>query len=206
MNEFFLILLKICIFAAAFPAPWQALFGYFTIKFNTSLRLVGTLHANITFAMSELRPILQKTIDAFVNNNTQAVKKKDHALFSEALAEKCIRLYRPLSFVNRYPEFFKKEITNAEYESQMKVELLTMQDVAQDVTRTVIDTEQRRATLLIEKTVFTVDGGKHTVEVVLDLGFTEDGTKVTEIVEFVDTFESTKVLEQILSRAAAAGN
>lgn len=156
--------------------------------------------------MSEIRAVLQKTVDAFVNNNTQAVKKKDHALFSEALAEDCVRLYRPLSFVNRYPQFFKKEITNAEYEAQMKVELLTMQDVAQNVTKTVIDAEQRRATLWVEKTVFTVDGGKSVVEVVIDLGFTGDGTKVVEIVEFVDTFESTKVLEQILSRATAAGN
>jgi hypothetical protein len=115
-------------------------------------------------------------------------------------------MYRPLSFVKRYSQFFKKELTNAEYEVQMKMELLTLQDVAQNVTRTVIDTEQRRATLAIEKTVFTGDGGKSTVEVVIDLGFTDDGMKVSQIVEFVDTFESTKVLEQILSTAAAVGN
>ncbi|KAI1125304.1 hypothetical protein F5Y10DRAFT_11438 [Nemania abortiva] len=151
--------------------------------------------------MADIRPVIQKTIDTFVENNTLAVKKKDTTLLSSVLADGCIRMYRPLSFIRQYPQFFKPQITNAEYEAQMKSELLTIQDAAQNVTRTVIDTTQRAATLWVEKTVYTA-ASSSTVEVVYDLSFTEDGSKISQVVEFVDTSESIKVLEQILSRMA----
>ncbi|KAI1076450.1 hypothetical protein F5B20DRAFT_325894 [Whalleya microplaca] len=153
--------------------------------------------------MDDFRAVLQGTIDAFIENNTLGVKTKDTSLFSAILSEDCIRLYRPLSFIQRYPQFFKAQITNADYEAQMRFELQTMQDVAQKVTRTVIDTAERRATIWTEQTVFTGDQAQKTVEVVFDLSFTEDGRKVSQILEFVDTYESTKVLEHMLSKAGA---
>lgn len=94
--------------------------------------------------MADLRPVIQKTVDIFVENNTLAVKKKDTTLLSSVLAEDCIRMYRPLSFIQKYPQFFKPSITNADYEAQMKAELLTIQDASQNVTRTVIDTTHAR--------------------------------------------------------------
>ncbi|GAW14105.1 hypothetical protein EKO27_g11442 [Xylaria grammica] len=148
------------------------------------------------------RATIQKTIDAFIENNTQAVKQKNTNLLSAILAKDCIRMYRPLSFIQRYPQFFKPQITNADYEAQMQHELQTMQDVRQDVTRTVIDTTERKATLWVETTVFTTDS-QNKVEVIFDLDFTEDGSQVKQVTEFVDTFESTKVLEQILTQMGA---
>ncbi|KAI3340689.1 hypothetical protein F4824DRAFT_451875 [Ustulina deusta] len=152
--------------------------------------------------MADLRATIQKTIDAFIENNTQAVKQKDTSLLSAILAKDCIRMYRPLSFIQRYPQFFKPQITNADYEAQMQHELQTMQDVTQNVTRTVIDTTERKATLWVETTVVTTDS-QSTVEVIFDLNFTDDGTQVSQVIEFVDTFESTKVLEQILVQMGA---
>ncbi|KAI0409842.1 hypothetical protein F4802DRAFT_542272 [Xylaria palmicola] len=149
--------------------------------------------------MADLRPIIQETIDAFVENNTLAVKLKDTTLLSSVLSEHCIRMYRPFSFIQQYPQFFKPRITNADYEAQIKAELLTMRDVSQNVTRTVIDTTQRAATLWIENTIHTA-ASSSTVEVVYDLSFTEDGSRITQVVEFVDTSESIKVLEQMLSQ------
>ncbi|KAI1170932.1 hypothetical protein F4777DRAFT_567497 [Nemania sp. FL0916] len=151
--------------------------------------------------MAELRQAIQKTIDTFVENNTLAVKNKDVTLMSSVLADGCIRMYRPLSFIRQYPQFFKPQISNAEYETQMEHELLTMQDALQNVTRTVIDTTERAATLWVEKTVHTA-ASTSTVEVVYDLSFTEDGGRISQVVEFVDTSESIKVLEQILSKMA----
>ncbi|KAI0911116.1 hypothetical protein F4823DRAFT_328514 [Ustulina deusta] len=152
--------------------------------------------------MADLRATIQKTIDAFIENNTQAVKQKDTSLLSAILAKDCIRMYRPLSFIQRYPQFFKPQITNADYEAQMQHELQTMQDVTQNVTRTVIDTTERKATLWVETTVVTTHS-QSTVEVIFDLNFTDDGTQVSQVIEFVDTFESTKVLEQILVQMGA---
>ncbi|KAI1494406.1 hypothetical protein F5X96DRAFT_617785 [Biscogniauxia mediterranea] len=153
--------------------------------------------------MDDFRAVLQQTTNAFLENNTLAVKNKDVSLFSAILTEDCIRMYRPLSFIQRYPQFFKPQITNADYEAQMQVELQTMKDVSQKVTRTVIDTAQRRATIWTEQTITTPDQSKSTVEVIWDLDFTEDGKRVRQILEFVDTFESTKMLEQMLSNAGA---
>ncbi|OTB14747.1 hypothetical protein K445DRAFT_318642 [Daldinia sp. EC12] len=153
--------------------------------------------------MADFREVLQKTINAFVENNTLGVKNKDVTLFSAILTDDCIRMYRPLSFIQRYPQFFKTQITNADYEAQMQVELQTMKDVSQKISRTVIDTVERRAALWGELTVTTADGSISKVEVIWDLNFSEDGTRVSQIMEFVDTYESTKVLEQILAKAGA---
>ncbi|GAP82528.1 hypothetical protein SAMD00023353_0100750 [Rosellinia necatrix] len=154
--------------------------------------------------MDDLRATLQRTINTFLENNMLAVKGKDVSLFSVALSEECVRMYRPHSVVRRYPQFFKSELRNADYEAQMKIELLSMRDVSQNITRTVIDTAQRRATLWSEQTVITGDGEtKNTIEVVFDLDFTEDGTKISRILEFIDTYESTRVIEEMLSKAAA---
>lgn len=151
--------------------------------------------------MADFRAVLQKTVNAFVDNNTQAVKKKDPSLFSAILTEDCVRTYRPQSFVNRYPQFFKPQITNDDYEAQMKVELQTMKDVSQKITRTVIDTTERAAVIWTEQTITIPDGSKKSVEVIWDLSFTEDGSRVSRILEFVDTYESTKVLEHMLGNA-----
>ncbi|KAI1480602.1 hypothetical protein F4774DRAFT_77066 [Daldinia eschscholtzii] len=153
--------------------------------------------------MADFREVLQKTINAFVENNTLGVKNKDVTLFSAILTDDCIRMYRPLSFIQRYPQFFKTQITNADYEAQMQVELQTMKDVSQKISRTVIDTVERRATLWSEQTVTTADGSISKVEVIWDLNFSEDGSRVSQIMEFVDTYESTKVLEQMLAKAGA---
>lgn len=115
--------------------------------------------------MDSLRAVIQETITKFVENNTAAVKNKDVSLLSSALHDNCVKMYRPLSFVNKYPQFFKSQITNAEYEAQMTMELNTMSDVGQNVTRTVIDAHQRVANVWIEKTVHTVNGTKSSVEV-----------------------------------------
>ena len=115
--------------------------------------------------MDDLRATIQETVRAFVENNTAAVKKKDVSLLSSVLSKDCVKVYRPLSFVNKYPRFFKPQITNAEYEAQMQGELQTMSDVEQNVTRTVIDAHQRVANVWIEKTVYTADGSKSSVEV-----------------------------------------
>lgn len=153
--------------------------------------------------MDNFRAVLQKTADAFVENNTLGVKNKDTSLFSAILTEDCVRMYRPLSFTERYPQFFKTHITNADYEAQMKMELQTMHEVSQKVTRTVIDSTERRATIWTEQTITTPDKSQRKVEVIWDLDFTEDGSKVSRIMEFVDTYESTKMLEQMLSQAGA---
>lgn len=114
---------------------------------------------------------MQETITAFVENNTAAIKKKDVSLLSSVLTDDCVKLYRPLSFVNKYPQFFKAPVTNAEYEAQTKMKLSTMIDVEQNVTRTVIDVHQRVANVWIEKIVHMFDGSSSSVEVIILTSF-----------------------------------
>ncbi|KAI3397450.1 hypothetical protein diail_10781 [Diaporthe ilicicola] len=151
--------------------------------------------------MDELRAVMQQTIAAFVQNTTTAVKKKDVSLLSAVLSDDCA------------------QITNAEYEAQMQVELQTISDVERNVTREVIDAHQRVANVWIEEVVHTVDGSTSSVEVMIlgpdsilkppeanrlskviyDLEFTHDGKQISQYIQFVDSFESVKVLEKILS-------
>ncbi|KAG8156341.1 hypothetical protein KVR01_013793 [Diaporthe batatas] len=151
--------------------------------------------------MDSLRDVIQETVTAFVENNTAAVKNKDVSLLSSKLSSNCVKEYRPLSFVRKYPQFFKPQVTNAEYEAQMAMDLNTMTDVKQNVTRTVIDAHQRVANLWIEKTVYTVDGSTSSVEVIYDLELSPDGKEITKYIEFVDTYVSVQVLEQMLANA-----
>lgn len=176
--------------------------------------------------MDELRNTMQETITAFVQNSTTAVKRKDVSLLSSVLTDDCVKMYRPLSFVNKYPQFFKAQITNAEYEAQVETKFQTMLDVEQNVTRTVIDAHQGVANVWIEKTVHEVDGSKNFVEVIdyanfffdsvlkshnanrlykviYDLEFTQDGKQICRYIEFVDTYESVNVFEKLLSKLGA---
>ncbi|KAI1804580.1 hypothetical protein F4811DRAFT_275065 [Daldinia bambusicola] len=155
--------------------------------------------------MADLRAVIQKTIDRFLANNDLGVKNRDPSIFSAVLTDDCLRVYRPASFVARYPQFFKAQISNADYEAQMRVELATMRAVSQTVSRTTIDPAQRRATLWTEQAVTTADGAVTRVELIWDLTFSEDGTRVAQILEFVDTYEATKVLEKMLANAGGAG-
>ncbi|KAH8158718.1 hypothetical protein CIB48_g9521 [Xylaria polymorpha] len=153
--------------------------------------------------MDDFRSILQRTIDTFLENNMLAIKNKDTSLLSIVLSEDCVRTYRPLSLIRRYPKFFKPQLKNIEYEAQMKIEMQAMREVSQKITRTIIDTAQRRASIHSEQTVLTVDGhSEDTVEVIWDLDFTEDGTKISHIFEIVDTYEATRIIEEMLSKAA----
>ena len=151
--------------------------------------------------MADFREVLQKTINAFLDNNTQAVKTKDASLLSAILTNDCIRSYRPLSFVNRYPQVLKPHLTNEDYETHMRIDFEYMKDVSQNISRTVIDTTQRAAVIWTEQTITMADGSKKVIEIIWDLSFTEDGGRVSRVVEFVDTYESTKVLEQVLGNA-----
>ncbi|KAI1471948.1 uncharacterized protein F4812DRAFT_456051 [Daldinia caldariorum] len=153
----------------------------------------------------DIRQVLQKTIDTFLANNDLGVKNKDPSLFSAVLTEDCVRTYRPTSFVERYARFFKPRLTNADYEAQMRVELLTMEAVSHTATRTTIDTARRQATLWTEQTVSTTDGAVTKIELIFDLSFSEDGTRVSQILVFVDTYEASKILEKMLAEAGGAG-
>ncbi|XXH00563.1 hypothetical protein Hte_006911 [Hypoxylon texense] len=82
----------------------------------------------------------------------------------------------------------------------MKAELQTMQDVSQKVTRMVIDTTERRATLWTEQTLPLADGSKNFNEMIWDLDFSEDGTRVSQVLEYVDTYKATQVLQQMLAK------
>jgi len=110
--------------------------------------------------MADFRAVLQRTINAFLEDNTQGVKTRDTSLFSAILTEDCIRSFRPLSFVNRYPQFFEPQITNDDYEAHMRMDLEYMKDVSQEVSRAVIDTAQCAAVIWTEQTVVTTDGSK----------------------------------------------
>ncbi|KAI0479499.1 hypothetical protein GGR56DRAFT_384205 [Xylariaceae sp. FL0804] len=143
----------------------------------------------------DMRAVLQETASAFVQNNTAAVRSQDPSLFSAVLAPDCRRALRPLALVPRYPPFFfarvepgDGELSNAEYEALMAVELrATTRDVAQAVLHTVVhEAQQRRVTLLVESAVTTRDGEQSTVEIVWDLDFTRDGRRVKRVVEFAD--------------------
>lgn len=50
---------------------------------------------------------MQNTITAFVQNNTTAVKSKNVSLLSSVLSDNCVKMYRPLSFVNKISAVFQ---------------------------------------------------------------------------------------------------
>ncbi|KAG4222789.1 hypothetical protein PC116_g28738 [Phytophthora cactorum] len=148
----------------------------------------------------ELRAVMESTLTRFLENSTLAVKNKDTSLFSALLSPDCLRYLKPTTFVKSYP-FIKAVETNAEYEARMVPEIAAMEEAKVKIIEIVIDPIKRHGSAHVEHWTKITGREPIALEICWYVDFTEDGKKISRIVEFIDTAASSKIIESILKLA-----
>ncbi|KAI1650980.1 uncharacterized protein F4817DRAFT_215347 [Daldinia loculata] len=146
----------------------------------------------------ELRAVMESTLTRFLENSTLAVRNKDASLFSALLSPECLRYLKPVTFIKAYP-FIKAEETNAEYEARMVPEIAAMEESRVKIIEIVIDPIKRQGSAHVEHWTKVVGREPIALEICWYVDFTEDGKKISRIVEFIDTAASAKIIEAILN-------
>ncbi|TDZ33884.1 hypothetical protein C8035_v000596 [Colletotrichum spinosum] len=139
---------------------------------------------------------LQKTIEAtlreFLLGYQTAKEHNDPSFISRALAPECIRYIAPVSFLTAMgaPTDFTFDVKS--YQAQFAKELPVQGVNKTEINDIIIDAVGRKAS------ASTVFHGKYSsseklkLEFAWFLDFNEDGTKVTRILEWLDTTEALK--------------
>ncbi|KAI2638021.1 hypothetical protein GGS26DRAFT_438160 [Hypomontagnella submonticulosa] len=148
-------------------------------------------------SMGDLRATIESTLAAFFESYTLAARHKDASLISTTLSTDCKRYLKPSSFTAAYP-FVKAVETNAEYEARMRPEIATLEEARFKILESVIDPAKRKASASTECWLKMAGTDPTTMEICWYLDFTDDGKKISRVVEFIDTATSAKVIEYIM--------
>ncbi|KAI0384954.1 hypothetical protein F5Y04DRAFT_202130 [Hypomontagnella monticulosa] len=149
--------------------------------------------------MDDLHATIESTVAAFFEGYALAARDKNASLISTTLSADCKRYLKPSSFTAAYP-FIKAVETNAEYEARMGPEIATMEETRFKVLESVIDPAKRKASASTEYWLKIAGSAPTTMEICWYFDFTDDGKKISRIVEFIDTATSVKVIEDIIKQ------
>ncbi|KAI1391908.1 uncharacterized protein F4822DRAFT_388865 [Hypoxylon trugodes] len=147
-------------------------------------------------SLNDLHTTLETTLKAFFNDYTVALREKDVTRISASLTPDCKRLLKPAYFPVAYP-FVKAEESNAEYEARMKGELSIMESTSAEIHEITIDPIKRKGSAYV--THINKLRGKDTgnIDICWYFDFSDDGKKISRIVEFIDTAVSEKMIEDM---------
>ena len=147
----------------------------------------------------ELRTAMETTLKTFLENYHVAVRDKNISILSDVLSPDCKRYLKPSGFVEAH-SFMKAVETNAEYEARMMPEFGTMEETRVKILESVIDPVNRKASARAEHWTKIVNNEPTTLEVCWWLDFTDDGTKVSRVVEFIDTAVATQMIADMMKQ------
>ncbi|KAI1117641.1 hypothetical protein F5Y14DRAFT_319355 [Nemania sp. NC0429] len=146
-----------------------------------------------------LRAAIESTAIQFLNSPAQALAAKDSSVFLATLTADCAHHLRPLSFIAANP-FLKAVKSNDEQKAMMESALATMESTRAELKELVIDTTNRKASVLAEHYTKIVGVEANILEVTWFLDFTEDGKRVSRVTEFIDTATAAKRIRDMQSR------
>lgn len=147
---------------------------------------------------------IEKTVAAFFQGYEDAVTTVDASHYSKVLAPGCVRHLGPKATLEAFGGGLPTTLGNADYEGMMINEARVLASAKTTVVDLCIDTVKRRAG--IRSTYELTIKGKpasHTLEYGWWLTFSEDGTQITQVHQFVDTAGVGQVLPLIMQAAAA---
>ncbi|KAI1767103.1 hypothetical protein GGR53DRAFT_483974 [Hypoxylon sp. FL1150] len=144
-----------------------------------------------------LRSTMESTLVEYLDCFPRSVRDKNPSLLSTTLTEKCARYLKPGSFTAKFP-FVRAVENNAEYEAHMAPEIAIMEEVRFKILDSVVDPLNQKASARVEHWTKLASREKPTVlEICWFLDFTEDGKKISRIVEFIDTSVASKIIEEL---------
>ncbi|OTB01030.1 hypothetical protein M426DRAFT_323812 [Hypoxylon sp. CI-4A] len=146
-----------------------------------------------------IRSTIESTVFEFLNGQTITPTQKDTSRLLATLLPECEWHLAPSSFTARHP-FLKAVRSVAEQEAHFKREIGIMEEAGYKVLDSIlIDTTAKRASFRVELWAKINNRERSTVEVCWFLDFTDDGKKIKRATEFVDTFVSSKMIDEMAS-------
>ncbi|KAI0545343.1 hypothetical protein F4679DRAFT_588648 [Xylaria curta] len=142
-------------------------------------------------SIEELRVTMESTVTHFLDSPAQALAAQDSSLYLATLTEECTHYLRPLQSVASNP-LLKAVKSNEEYKALMESALPTIEDTRVEIKEFVIDPLKQKASVLAEHCTKIVSVEANIMEITWFLDFTEDGNRISRVVEFIDTAIATK--------------
>jgi hypothetical protein len=148
---------------------------------------------------------IEATVQDLIQSYTDAALQSDATQLSRTLDAKCLRQVRPESLLRSMGVPIDAGLSNEQYESHVKADLFVLEDLKTEILNISIDAEKRTAGVRsLQKTKIKGLGWRADLEFCWFLEFTEDGTKIINVVQFLDTAEMGK-FEAEVKQAQAQG-
>lgn len=129
---------------------------------------------------------IEATVNSYVSSYSDAVEAKDAAVFSRTLTADCERQLAPGSMFRAMNIPFAPKMDNAAYEDRMAQELVVLESNKIEALDMTIDTVGKKAGVRAASTLTLKGGNAFEIEFCWFLYFTDDGTKIKRILQFVD--------------------
>lgn len=155
---------------------------------------------------SPLYQTIEDTVKAFIASYEEAVGTSNPALLSKTLADTCLRKVEPADFLRAMGQDPDAKMDNAAYIEHMGPQFMAMEDGKCNILSIAVDTVKRSAVARVEHNCKLPGKDWICVEIGWFLEFTEDGTRISAITEFLDTHGITlfiRGLQELMAAAAA---
>ncbi|KAI1071599.1 hypothetical protein LB507_005490 [Fusarium sp. FIESC RH6] len=134
----------------------------------------------------DLRATIENTARNFLNAYKEVGEANDPSLINRDVTEDCKRYFLPKGVMELFGAPNGGPCDNATYESALTWDMAKSRFTKTDIANLVIDTEARKAAMTSITQIKYHDGDTHELEHSWVLEFNEDGTKVSNVIEFCD--------------------
>ncbi|KIL94230.1 hypothetical protein FAVG1_02792 [Fusarium avenaceum] len=134
----------------------------------------------------ELRSAIEHTTRQFLGAYKDAGEKNDPAIINRDVTDSCKRYFLPAGVLELYGAPADSALDNAAYEQGMAKDLEKGRVTRTQVFNLAVDTESRKSAATTITDMTFKDGDSVVMEHSWVLDFNEDGSKVSNVVEFCD--------------------
>jgi hypothetical protein len=136
-----------------------------------------------------LRQAIEHTLHKFLMSYQNASTHNDASFISSALAPDCVRCFGPSSFLKAVGAPVDFTFSNEPYQAQFAKEMTVVSIKRVEISNVCIDTASRKAAATTSYHGEFSDGEQITMEFAWFLTFSEDGNRLTKILEYVDSLD-----------------
>ncbi|RFN54970.1 hypothetical protein FIE12Z_817 [Fusarium flagelliforme] len=135
---------------------------------------------------NDVRSAIEKTTRQFLNAYIDVTEANDPSIINRDVTEDCKRHFLPKGVMELFGAPNGGPLDNATYEAALTRDMAKSRFTKTEMRNLAIDTEIRKAAMTSITQIKYHDGETHELEHSWILDFNEDGTKVSNVVEFCD--------------------
>ncbi|KAJ4112149.1 hypothetical protein NW768_011728 [Fusarium equiseti] len=135
---------------------------------------------------NDLRSAIENTTKRFLNAYKEVCEANDPSIINRDVTEDCKRHFLPKGVMELFGAPNGGPLDNATYQAALTRDIAKSRFTKTDIANLVIDTEGRKAAMTSITEIKYHDGETQEMEHSWILDFNEDGTKVSNVVEFCD--------------------